>query len=285
MRALGPNVAGSFYPGDGAALEREAARLLDERSAESGEDPVSALIVPHAGWVYSGATAARGFRRLRGRCPQRVLLIGPSHYAGFTGAALPGRSHYRTPLGELEIDGAVRERLAGREGFTIDDGPFAREHSLEVELPFLQRLLPAQTRWTLVLVGAGSNWEDNRIVARELRELFEPETLWVVSTDFTHFGRSFGFVPFEDDVPEKIRRLDESAIEPILSADAGAFEKIVNATGITICGRNAVDILLHVLPAGLQGRLLAYENSGHLTGDWSHCVSYATLCFETRGTG
>lgn len=281
MSALGPNVAGRFYPGDAAALEREAARLLGREDGAAPDRELRALVVPHAGWEYSGATAAQAFRRLRGRRPERVLIIGPSHYAGFAGAALPRQERYLTPLGELRIDDDLRGRLAGKSGFTVDDAPFAREHSLEVELPFLQRLLPAETRWMLMLIGAGSCWEDNQIVARELRELFDAQTLWIVSTDFTHFGRAFGYAPFEDRIAERIRQLDRSAIDPMLQGDAAGFERIVDTTGITICGRHAVDVLLRVLPRGLRGELLAYENSGNLTGDWTHCVSYAAASFET----
>jgi hypothetical protein len=107
-----------------------------------------------------------------------------------------------------------------------------------------------------------------------------PDTLVVVSSDFTHFGPRFGYVPFESDVPNRIRELDMGAVRLIEALDAGGFERYVLETGATICGRDAIDVLLRALPRGVVGKLAAYDTSGNLAGDWDHSVSYAALTFR-----
>jgi AmmeMemoRadiSam system protein B len=110
----------------------------------------------------------------------------------------------------------------------------------------------------------------------------DPETLVVVSTDFTHYGPRFSFVPFEEDVPERIRQLDMGAVDRILASDRRGFESYVKDTGATICGHRAIDVLLSLLPGDLETALVAYDTSGRITNDWDHSVSYASLVFQTR---
>ena len=277
-RALGPAVAGTWYPASPAALEREVDRLL--AGAPAGRAPI-ALVVPHAGYVYSGAVAGRAFARLAGRAFRRVVLIGPSHRAAFDGACLPEAQVYRTPLGTVEIDREVIERLAASPGFRVDDGPFVAEHCLEAEIPFLQRTL--REGWTAVplLVGAGTGAARLDGVARALRGVPSEDLLLVISSDFTHYGPRFGYTPFDSDVPRRVRELDMGAIEHVVRLDRAGFADYVARTGATICGRAAIDVLLGALPAGVRAELVSYDTSGSMTGDWEHSVSYASLAFSS----
>ena len=175
-----------------------------------------ALIAPHAGYAYSGAVAGAGFKQLAGLSVERVLLVGPSHYEPFHGGAVPAAQRYVTPLGEIPIDVDAVRRLAGRPGVMVSDRPFEREHSLEMELPFLQEAL--HEGWALlpVLVGPSSAPSGLEQLADSLLDCTSPTTLVVASSDFTHYGPRFAYVPFRDDLPRRVplkRRLTALQIE------------------------------------------------------------------------
>ncbi len=280
---LGPTVAGSWYPDDPVELGSRVDRLIDavpEPSAIEGLGrPPAALIVPHAGYDYSGAVAAQGFRTVLNASFTRVMVIGPSHYHAFDGLVFPEASNYRTPLGETPIDIDAIQDAADDSVLRVDDDPFRREHCIDAEIPFLQRCL--QPGWSLVpaLVGTRRPGTLNEI-GRALNRMLSSQTLAVVSSDFTHYGRRFGFAPFDTDIPERIERLDLEAAERILGRDVAGFERLVKETGATICGASAIGLLLRMLPAGAGTRLLAYDNSGRMTGNWEHAVAYASIAFE-----
>jgi AmmeMemoRadiSam system protein B len=280
---LGPTVAGSWYPDQRASLERQIDALLsaggDEEAAEA--EGTVAIIVPHAGLIYSGAVAGRGFSLVKDLSYERVILLGPSHHAFFQGAAVPGASCYATPLGRVPLD---REAIAGLEeepGIESDDRPFLPEHCLEMEIPFLQRALVPGWRLLPLLIGGGSSPAGCDLVARALRPLIDAATLIVVSTDFTHYGPRFSFVPFTTDVPGRLRELDMGAVDRILVSDKTGFTEYVKRTGATICGRNAIEVLLSLLPQPIESSLVDYDTSGNITGEWDHSVSYVSLEFHT----
>ena len=279
---LGPAVAGTWYLSGARELQEQVDGLL--RTPRAPKDTASlgvpsALISPHAGFVYSGAVAGQGFGRLRGSSPRRVLVMGPSHYASFQGACLPAAGAFRTPLGSVPLDRDTIDRIGRKPGFRIDDGPFGPEHCLEAEIPFLQRVLAAGWSLIPVLMGGGSPSRSVGHVVDALAPLVDSDTLVVVSSDFTHYGPGFGYVPFHELVPERIRQLDMGAVERILELDREGFGRYVAETGATICGRTAIDVLLGMLESGTRAELAAYDTSGRMTGDWSHSVSYASISF------
>jgi hypothetical protein len=239
---------------------------------------VAALIVPHAGFAYSGAVAASAFSRLRGRTFDRVILVGPSHYFGFEGAAIPDAAEaYRTPLGDAPIDREAVLSLRETAGFRADDRMFEPEHALEAELPFLQRILATDVPIVPVLLGGGATHADAKRTADALAPLLGAPTLVVISSDFTHFGPRFGYVPFEDDVPARLRHLDLGAVAAIEAGDAADFARYVRTTGATICGHRAIDVLLMLPCAAAGAKLVEYDTSGRMTGNWDHSVSYAAI--------
>ena len=281
---LGPNVAGSWYPGDPDALGRLLDRLLRDTGAEPhSRGRIVGLVQPHAGYAYSGAVAASGFRGLQGMRPGRVLLLGPSHHHAIAGAAVPSATTYRTPLGDVGLDAAAATALGRHPAFVLGDGPFLREHSLEMEIPFLQRVLEGS--WTLlpVLLGSRIGERDAAAIAEALRPWLGETDLVVASSDFTHYGRSFGYVPFKDRIEDNLRELDLGAVRAIEALDPVQFRDYVTRTGATICGRHAIEVVLHMLPEGTRPKLVQYDTSGRMTGDWAHTVSYASLAFLTGG--
>lgn len=282
MKCLGPNLAGSWYPADAQSLGDDVRTRLDPGKAPSPRrNEVTAIIAPHAGLRFSGATAGHGFRRILGRRAERVVLLGPSHYVGFRGAAVPRAGEYRTPLGPVQIDTDSTRELAGRADVCADDSPFRPEHSLEMELPFLQTALVDGWRLVPVLLGAGSTAASDEKVARALEPLWNDSSLFVVSSDFTHYGKRFGFVPFEDDVPARIEALDRQAFEKIERLDLDGFERFAENDGKTICGRHAIGVLLRLAGRNVAADLTGYDTSGHITSDWDASVSYASMVFAS----
>jgi AmmeMemoRadiSam system protein B/AmmeMemoRadiSam system protein A len=276
---LGPAVAGSWYPAERAELADVVDSFLAEGSDGNAGTP-TALIAPHAGYMYSGAVAGAVFARLKAARYNRVILIGPSHYESFTGAVMPSSSIYRTPLGDTPIDRDAIDRLCTHANLTVEQSPFLPEHCLEAELPFLQRVLGPTIKLLPILLGNADQGRTNHEISEALRDEMTPDDLLVVSSDFVHYGPRFDYVPFEHDIPAGIKKIDTGAIEHIVGLDRGGFKEHVSQTGATICGRDAIDLLLRLLPTGTHGTLVTYDTSSTVTGSWDHSVSYAGLVFE-----
>lgn len=275
-----PAVANQFYPGSQSKLEAMVDAYLD--SAREQTDPgIRALIAPHAGYVYSGATAAEGYARLRTRKDiKRVVVIAPSHRCPFRGLSVGSYSKFRTPLGEIPVDiEACAALVEADDLFSQRNDAHAEEHALEVHLPFLQRALGA---FKLVPVVCGFiDSKGARTAGRVLAaNLWSDDTLWIISTDFTHYGDAFGYKPFSKDVETNLKQLDQGAIDRITGRDFDGFMKYIEETGATVCGRMPIAILLAALDVKApkaQCKLLGYTTSGHMTHDFSHSVSYATV--------
>lgn len=258
-RIRAPNVAGMFYPGDAGALRREVDAHLS--NAHAGGPVPKALIAPHAGYRYSGEIAASAYARLKPRAHEirRVVLLGPAHYHPVRGVAAPTADSFATPLGRVPVDTAwIRPAL--ELGFVRElDPAFEREHSLEVHLPFLMRVVP---RFTLVplLVGKASPAEIDTL----LEALWGgPETVVVVSSDLSHFLDY-----------ESARRLDAKTSEAIVALrhdDIGHQQA---------CGRHAVNGLLHLAKRrGLEAKALDIRSSGDTAGPRDRVVGYGAYAF------
>lgn len=273
------SLAGSWYPRDPERLRETVARFL-AAVPEHAAGPVFAVIVPHAGYQYSGAVAGIAFARLRGGRFRRVVLLAPSHRVAFRGVALLDVQAFETPLGRVAVDPAALSLLPDRL-WHVDARPFEGEHSLEIQLPFLQSVAP-EAAVVPILVGSVTE-SDCRALAANLARLVDEQTAVVVSSDFTHYGWQFGYEPFPSRDAEfvrgRLRELDMGAIEPILAGDAAAFGRHIEKTGDTVCGRSPISILL-AWPGGPgRGELLAYRTSLDVTGDYEHSVSYAAIAF------
>lgn len=276
-----PAVAGSFYPGDAGVLRRAVTELLD--SAPDTEKPL-AVLAPHAGYPFSGATAARVFKGLEGASVERVILLGPSHRHGFSGGALPskGLDGFRTPLGVLPLDAAVITALRASSDFNGPTEAHAREHCLEVELPFLQATV-GDVPIVPILVGGRTDRGTARRMARTLSEHLTPETVIVASSDFTHHGRAYGHQPFgRDGLKEKLLKLGRATAGRAVAVDPRGFWLQVRTSGDTVCGAAPVTVLLDVLDHAFegQGSLLDITTSGHVTGSWEQSVTYVAATWR-----
>lgn len=270
-------IAGSWYPGDRGKLRELVESLLQQEDVPEVSGRLFGLIAPHAGIQFSGRAAASAYRLLRGRDINRVILIGPSHYQGFRGLAVSGVDAYETPLGRIPVDRARSDVLSALPLFQGPSKAELPEHSLEMHLPFLQTVLPECE--LLPLVAGHMSLQDCTQAAKELTALMDSRTIIAASSDFTHYGRRFGYVPFEDNVRENLRELDTGAIDCILEKNCGAFLNYVEETGATICGATPIALLLNMLPPKSRSTLVSYYTSGDILGDYTDTVSYASIVF------
>jgi AmmeMemoRadiSam system protein B/AmmeMemoRadiSam system protein A len=279
-QVLKSELAGMWYPDDPEELAREIDVYLDAVDTVP-TDHVMALLLPHAGYRYSGMVAAHGVRQIAGRSFSRVVIMGPSHRVALMDAvSIPDVSAIETPLGRIGIDRDLVERLWEDDRFESHLQAHTHEHSVQIELPFLQRAL-GDFKLVPIVCGQLGEAAAQRIAATLLNHIDE-ETLIVVSSDFTHYGRAFDYVPFRDDIQENLQKLDLGAFREIEHKNLSGFLDYVHNTGATICGRSPIAILLAMLPADARVQLLKYDTSGNLTGDWSHCVSYVSAAVSGR---
>jgi AmmeMemoRadiSam system protein B len=259
-RVRRPAVAGLFYPAEPRELAGEVRALLRGAARGSGPPP-RALIAPHAGYVYSGPIAASAFARLgslRGVI-RRVVLIGPSHHVAFRGLAVPSADAFETPLGEVPVDRAAVDRLLSLRQVVERDDAHAREHSLEVQLPFLQEALGT---FALVPLAAGDASAEE--VAEVLERLVdEPATLVVVSSDLSHYHDY-----------ETARRMDARTSRAIESLDPEPLD------GESACGCVGMrGLLVLARRRGLSARTLDLRSSGDTAGSRGQVVGYGAYAF------
>lgn len=257
-----PAVAGAFYPGQGQNLSSEVTALLATAratSSASAEVP-KAIIVPHAGYIYSGPTAALAYARLWAAryTIRRVVLLGPVHRVPVQGLALPGVAAFATPLGNIELDQEAVGALAHLQQVVVSPAAHAMEHSLEVQLPFLQMVLD---NFKLLPLAVGDATPEE--VAQVLEALWGgPETLIVISSDLSHF------LPYN-----MAQAVDQETVNHILALDS-------TLTPHEACGGAPLNgLLLAARRHHLQPQLLGLCNSGDTAGDKGRVVGYASIAF------
>jgi len=275
-RVRHPVAAGIFYPNDPVSLAAVVDGLL---ASAAGEQPPAArpaiLIVPHAGYRYSGAVAGAGFAQVAG--VRQVILLGCSHHARFEQAALCASDRWRTPLGDVNIDKpAVARLLRSSSTFCCDDRVHQPEHALEVELPFLQRRLDDFTLIPALLSQPSPRQRQQ--VSAELAQLVSAGALLIISSDLSHYPRQ-----------ADAERVDRRTLEAILSGDAEVFQSVIGAQlaepvpGLYTCACGAEAIKVGMTVARLlslsTARLLKYQNSGSVGGDKTRVVGYAAIGF------
>ncbi len=255
-------VAGMFYPGSARVLGAEVGEML------SGAEPVAAspkaLIVPHAGYVFSGPVAASAYACLRNSAAviRRVVMFGPAHRVWVPGLAASSADFFETPLGRVPVDQAAVDSVADLPQVETNDAAHAAEHSLEVQLPFLQAVLDEFAIAPFVVGGASAAQ-----VAEVMDRLWGgPETLILVSSDLSHY------LPYED-----AQRIDHRTAESILRLQALAHHE-------QACGATPINGLIEVARRrNLAPRLLDLRNSGDTAGDRSRVVGYAAFAFTEAG--
>jgi AmmeMemoRadiSam system protein B len=270
-------IAGSWYRGTKSGLTGQVDGFFEKVRDQRIEGRVLALVSPHAGYEWSGQAAAYGYSLIKGKDIRRVIILAPTHYVPYQGIAVSSYAYYKTPLGKVEVDRTVCDKLAKDPLFQGPREAEYREHSLEIQLPFLQQVL--KTFKIVPLTVGEMKDEDYEKAAKGILPFVDGKTLLVASSDFTHYGRRFGYMPFTSNRKANLEQLDGKAIAFIVEKDAEGFLSYVKKTGATICGRRPIGIMLKMLPTGSKGRKLSYYTSGDLTGDFESSVSYASIAF------
>jgi MEMO1 family protein len=257
------------------------------KNAESKPIPgkIVALIGPHAGLAYSGQCAARAYKQLE-KLPglERVIMLGVSHRGGFYGAAVSDFDLNSTPLGNIPVDTEITGRLAKERLFSKNNRLLQEEHSLETHLPFLQyiqkKLKNDRFKVVPILFGYLEKKDFAKITA-VIKKYLTPKTLVIASSDFTHYGANYGYVPFRDNIKENLTKLDMGMIEYIRKLDFEGYWNYKQKTGITMCGFIPVGILINLFKDDhCQAALMDYYKSGDRQGDYSFSVSYASFIFS-----
>ncbi|WP_413112514.1 AmmeMemoRadiSam system protein B [Thaumasiovibrio sp. DFM-14] len=260
MNIRPPAVAGRFYPHSAVDLKQQVLECL--ASDGTSPDDICALIVPHAGYVFSGKVAGKAFQQIKQQASRikRVILVGPSHRVAIDGCAVPSHTHFATPLGNVEIDQQNIQTLLECSTTFVDDDAHKYEHSLEVQLPFLQVCLK-DVKVTPILTGRISS----QSLAAMIKTIWSPnETLLIISSDLSHFHSYQESIKLDEETCQEIE-----AYRPSLTPHQA-------------CGSTGINSLLIIAKQrGYQLHRLALINSGDTTaGDKQRVVGYVSYLFH-----
>lgn len=259
-----PVVAGTFYPGSKDILEEELGKHI--QNAET-KRKVIGLVSPHAGYVFSGGCAGKGFGAVE--VPGTVIILGVNHHGFGHPFAVDGHEYWKSPLGNAEIDDQLRTKLTAESKiFGIDNTASSREHSLEVQVPFVQYINP-DAKILPVTVASG---DPQRLIdaGKEIAALIKdnPDVLIVASTDMSHYISA-----------DRARDKDRMAIDKILALDPEGLVNTVAMERISMCGVAPTAIMLAAaLELGAENaEVVNYTNSGNVMGDYNRVVAYLSM--------
>ncbi len=268
MQVRNAVVAGQFYPGHAETLRSDVARYLRDSEVEPAPERVVALVAPHAGYLYSGATAGCAFARVRGKQPKRVILLGRSHRFYFSGASVYDGDAFETPLGKAPVDVAFARALA-KETRSDTGAPHQLEHGLEVEVPFIQVALGEVPIVPVLFGSEATDW--HVVFGHALAELADASDLVIASTDLSHY------------LPEdEANAIDQVSLERVLSKDYRALAQELATEKCSMCGGTAVvSAMVYALERGAEDwRLLHYRTSAAASGDYERVVGYGAISME-----
>ncbi|MCL2784263.1 MAG: AmmeMemoRadiSam system protein B [Propionibacteriaceae bacterium] len=264
MKVRPPAVAGLFYPTNPGLLRTMVTEyLLDARDRAGGAPPavpgvLRAAVVPHAGYIYSGSTAASLFELIQPIADQirHVVIVGPAHRVGIDGVALPDAEAMATPIGEVPLWTQGVETALGMPQVVVNDAVHAQEHSLEVQLPFLQMILPE-----VDVLPLAAGWVDSTVVTDILEALWGFEgTFLLMSSDLSHY-HSY----------EEAQRIDSGTVQQILACNPTVKHD-------QACGATAVNAMSQFAAShNLTPALIGFRNSGDTAGDKTSVVGYASI--------
>jgi AmmeMemoRadiSam system protein B/AmmeMemoRadiSam system protein A len=283
QRLRKPAVAGSWYPDDREELAKLVDGYLEQAAPAAGvAGEVIGLISPHAGYSFSGKAAATGFKLLRGRDIRRVVVLAVSHQVPFRGASIADVTHYETPLGLIPLDREAVARLRREKVVGTVEAAHQREHSLEIQLPLLQRVLTKGFSLVPVLLSRMEE-QDYTVLAKALADVVDQHTVVVASSDFTHRGPNYSYeLPAgQGSIKDRLAKLDQGSIDRILKLSRKELLAYAQSTGTTICGLAPIAVLLELLAAqqGIKGHLVSHYTSGDVTGSWTNTVTYIDIAF------
>lgn len=272
-----PFFAGHFYKRD-ASLLREQIKDCFNHKLGAGlpnfkhdeKEIIKSVVVPHASYVFSGPSASWSYKALaESKIPSSIIILGPNHSGN---GSFLSNEDWETPLGICNVDKDIVNKLS--KWIPVNNKAHALEHSIEVQLPFLQFIYGNNMPKIIPICididfdpFMGHNW---------LKTVVSDDILVIISSDFTHFGKSYGFLPFKDEYGSKRKKLDLESIDFLLRKDLKGFLAFVKRSGATICGTFP---LIWGINKG-KGKLLCYYNSSEINEDLSFSVGYASLVYQ-----
>ncbi|XP_039259103.2 protein MEMO1-like [Styela clava] len=284
--------AGSWYVSSREDLDRQLVGWLN--NAQKVGNQIRAIISPHAGYSYCGSSAAHAYRQIEHENIKRIFILGPSHHVYLPGCALSSVQKYETPLYSLTIDQAIYAELKQTNKFTsmtkqVDED----EHSIEMQLPYIAKVMEkCKDKFTIVPVLVGGLDRDAEKLYGEIFSsyLADPQNLFVISSDFCHWGQRFKYTYFDEkygEIYKSIEHLDKMGMKFIEELDATKFHKYLKQYGNTICGRHPIGVLLNAVEA-LQNqsqpkftfKFLDYKQSSKCKHQRDSSVSYAAGVLE-----
>jgi len=266
-------LAGQWFPASESGLRDDLSERLRGITPIRKQN-ICAAVVPHAGYRYSGVVAGGVYLRIDPKTVKRIVIMGPSHYASMHNqVSIPDATHFRTPLGDLAVDTVFVEHLRKLPFIITEPRAHQREHSDQIQLPLIQYCL--STKIPVVCMVCGQ-FDSKHLVeaATALQQLLDEGTLFVASSDFTHYGASYGYVPFTLDVEKNIETLDMGVFELFIRKDFKGFMKYLDETGATVCGRDPLAFLIAMMPKDAVVQKTAYDTSGKMLHDRTSSVSY-----------
>ncbi|HQL40721.1 MAG TPA: AmmeMemoRadiSam system protein B [Candidatus Omnitrophota bacterium] len=265
-----PNVSGQFYSADPKALSHQIDEFLKKVDIQPSEKRVEVVIVPHAGYVYSGAVAAYAYKAASKTPYRTIVVIAPSHHVGFAGASVWPQGSFETPLGSIPVDQDFATDLIARsKEFEFVPTAFAKEHSLEVQLPFLQKVF-ADFKIVPIVMGQ-PGIEGCALLAKALRQTIgdRQDVLIVISTDMSHYHSA-----------HQAKNMDQKAIRLVQELNVQEFWEGCATKAIELCGFLPVaTAMLYAKDKGLQVDILRYADSGDVSGDKQAVVGYFSAVF------
>ncbi len=277
-----PAVAGMFYPGDGAKLRKFVEDSLNAAVKEDFLRPIRAILAPHAGYVYCSQGLGAAYKQIAGTAftYDTVVLIGPSHHVRTTAAAISSADLWKTPLGDIPVDTALAGKLVDEsDRIEFNDVAHAKEHSLEVQLPYLIVASGGRPFKIVPIVTSSSDRLDQEVVARALVKFAgDAGTLIVISTDLSHYPNADTAVQVDRRILDAVRTLNP---ETVISEDRAIMTKRYPGLAVTMCG---IDAVLCVLRAaqGLgitDAKVVSYSHSGMAGGNTENVVGYGAMVF------
>lgn len=287
-------LAGQWYARDAKQLRSSIESYLADAqrtAAKSGTDAadslgtIHAIVVPHAGHVWSGPTAAAAYRILKNHHYKRIFILCPNHRMPVYGVVSVSADAFETPLGPVAVDSATVESLRNAGLVRIDDAAHRREHAIEIQLPFIQVVFGDDLPQIVPLIVGDIDQQFAQNFAQYYRANIADDALIVVSSDFLHYGEAYGYVPFGDPIQAQIEAYDAKTVKAFSLLDAPAFDEFADAHPHAACGINALRLAAHIYDGQAQTvTQLAYDTSGRRSGDDDMSVSYVALAITDNAS-
>ncbi len=273
-----PSVAGSFYPKEASRLREMVTKFIEEGSHRLNrkiEGKIFGIMVPHAGYRYSGPVAGVGYSILKGKKYKRVVVMAPSHYVALNVISVLDKDYYQIPTGRIKIDRYATRNLLKDPDFVYSEATFSREHALEVQLPFLQEVLGKDFELVAVILPTRNRAILDRAAMKLFSKLWNDDTLFIASSDMSHYYTY-----------EKAISMDKETLSLIKKMDYETLIRESSRSKYELCGLSAVYVLMKMfnMVGGGKVKVLDYRNSGDTTGQKDRVVGYGAVAFVLKNS-